>query len=159
MVSLILSVFMLFSLTSTATERRCMIPGSPAVELGRANAVFTGKVVGREYVKDVFSEPDVTGERLVIKIAVERVWKGEVGKEVLMYTSTVRHSNDLISMMAEDFNFTDDKRYLIYAVGAADRLQTSACSRSRMIEKAEADLRELGKGYEPLERKNEKINP
>lgn len=154
----ILSLIMFLLLTPSMAEARCFIPQKPTVELGKAKAVFTGKVIGREYVKEIFSEEGVTAERLVIKIAVERVWKGDVSKEVSMYTSQVRHPNGLTSMMAEDFNFADDKRYFIYAFGTFDRLQTSGCTRTREVEKAGDDLKELGEGFEPSEKKDEKTD-
>ena len=151
--ALIFSMLVFLMLTSPAAELDCFIPSPPAVELDRAKAVFVGKVIGREYVEDSSSEQGVSGERLIIKIAVERVWKGEIGKEVIMYTSEVRQSDDTTSMMAEDFDFVNEKRYLIYADGTVNRLHTSACTRSREFEKAADDLKELGEGHQPGEKK------
>jgi hypothetical protein len=66
-----------------------------------------------------------------------------------MYTREARQPNGLTSMMSEDFYFKDGQQYLIYADGTTERLQTSACTRSREIEKAGEDLKELGEGHEP----------
>jgi hypothetical protein len=130
-------------------ELRCFKPGTPIEELGKSSAVFTGKVIGRNYFEDDASGIGVAGQRLVIRLKVERIWKGEVGEEVLMYTSEVREPNGLFSMVAEDFDFEDGKRYLVYAGGPKERLRTSACTRSREFEKAGDDLMELGEGHEP----------
>jgi hypothetical protein len=51
-------------------------------------------------------------------------------------------------MMEEDFMFADGKEYLVYASGQEERLVTSACTRTRELEKAGEDLKELGEGYE-----------
>jgi hypothetical protein len=65
-----------------------------------------------------------------------------------MYTSEVRQPNGQSSMMEEDFIFADGKEYLVYANGQEERLVTSACTRTRELEKAGEDLKELGEGYE-----------
>ncbi len=156
---MILTMFFTALLTlSPATGMRCIIPGTPTVEFRKSKAVFTGKVVGREYIKDENASSDLdAGERLVIKLAVERVWKGEIGDEVLMYTSEVRHSNGIFSMMAEDFRFEDGEQYLVYANGEMKRLKTSACMRTRKLEKAEDDLKELGEGHKPVKSLAQKL--
>lgn len=146
--ALIISI-LLFFMAAPSAGMRCIIPGTPKEELGKATAVFAGKVTGHKYVKDDLSGQGVSGKRLAFELTVERVWKGKIEGEVLMYTSEVRQSNGETSGMSEDFNFEDGKRYLIYAVGTIGRLRTSACNRSRELEKAENDLKELGAGHEP----------
>ncbi len=51
--------------------------------------------------------------------------------------------------MAEDFRFWKGERYLVYAYSRAGNLQTSGCSRTRELARAEEDLRELGEGNLP----------
>ena len=61
---------------SSAPSLRCFVPANPAEELGKATAVFTGKVIGRNYVKiEDQSDRETGAERLVVKLVVERVWK------------------------------------------------------------------------------------
>ncbi|MDQ3685821.1 MAG: hypothetical protein M3430_09495 [Acidobacteriota bacterium] len=131
----------------------CSVPGSPTEELRKSKAVFTGKVIGRKYVMDNPSGVGFPGQRLVIRLQVERVWKGEIGEEVLMYTSWMRQLNGSDSTSGEDFGFENSQRYLIYAGGTLERLSTSACTRSRELGKAGDDLKELGEGHEPTRKK------
>jgi hypothetical protein len=155
-------VLMLFLITLMSPDPlpslRCMRPGTPIEELHKSSAVFTGKVSGRDYIEDDASENGVAGQRLVVRLKVERVWKGDIGGEVKMYTSEVRHPNGLTSMMSEDFHFQDGKRYLVYAGGQVERLSTSACTRSRELEKAGDDLRELGEGHEPKRKRVKSVD-
>ncbi len=67
---------------------RCMSPRSVSEELDKSVAVFSGKAVAEEYRK---LEPDGVGEVLVIKIKVERVWKGDIKGEAVMYTRNLKH--------------------------------------------------------------------
>jgi hypothetical protein len=145
--SLITLVFVVITASPVANVR-CVIPGTPAAELSRATAVFSGKVVGRDYISEETPSGD-TAHRLIIKIAVERVWKGDIFADETMYTSEVRLANGMTQTDAEDFYFQDDKQYLIYAFGKRDRLLTSGCTRSREFSKADDDLKELGYGHEP----------
>lgn len=141
-------IFLALGLLSSAVLARCIIPGAPMQELRKADAVFSGHVIEGTYVEDINDE-GISGKRLVFTLKVMRVWKGDLASTVEMRTSEFRYENGLISMMAEDFHFEKGKEYLIYAYGEPDRLRTSACTRSRLLEKAGDDLKELGTGYEP----------
>lgn len=131
-----------------ANVTRCFAPRSPTEELAKATAVFSGKVVRREYVPEATSEGEFF-ERLIIRIAVERVWKGDIYADATMYTSETHLANGYVRIFGEDFNFEDDKEYLIYAFGKTDRLSTDVCTRTRELSKADDDLKELGDGNEP----------
>jgi len=150
-----LSVLMLTALMlpSLLPGVECFALGSPTEELRGSKAVFAGKVIGRKYITDNLSGVGTPGQRLLIRLQVERVWKGEIGEEVLMYTSRMRQPNGLDSIMANDFSFKDGQRYLVYAGGTLERLSTSACTRSRELGKAGDDLKELGEGHEPIRKK------
>jgi hypothetical protein len=130
------------------TVSRCFVAGSPAEELQKSTAVFSGKVVGRDYVTEETPAGKIS-QRLVIKIAVERVWKGDIFTDVTMYTSEIHLPNGYTKLFSEDFKFDDDEKYLIYAFGKRNRLSTDECTRTRALAKAENDLKELGAGYEP----------
>lgn len=129
---------------------RCPVSASPVEEMGKSSAVFTGKVISRNYMKVEDESGRLTGEeRLVVKLEVKRVWKGEIKEQILMYTAQMRYSNGRIFFMSEDFNFADHGHYLVYARGPADRLTTSGCTRTRELSQANDDLQELGDSYAP----------
>lgn len=75
-------------------------------------AVFYGEVL------EVFRQTD----SLTVKFKVETVWKGVVTKEV-----TVRTGEN--SAMC-GFNFEVGKKYLVYAGGKIDNLETNICTRT-----------------------------
>jgi TonB family protein len=134
--------------TTVGRVPECIKPGPPTAELARATAVFSGKVVGRDYVVEKTASGRV--QRLIIKIRVERVWKGDISPDVTMYTSEVHLPNGVTDSIEEDFRFEDEKDYLIYAFGKSDHLMTSKCTRTRELSKAAEDLRELGNGHAPM---------
>jgi hypothetical protein len=146
--NMLCAILLMLNTIAPAAEPRCVIPGTPTQEMARATAVFSGKVIAREYVSEETSSGEPS-QRLVVRIAVERVWKGDIYVEETMFTTEVRLPNGLTGVMAEDFFFEDDKQYLIYALGKRDHLSTDACTRSRELSKADADLSEFGSGYEP----------
>ena len=113
----------------------CIPPESPSKELERSAAVFSGKVIEirvSEEETDIFAQVEAVVE-------VERAWKGVEKKTVSVFTSA--HSS------ACGYGFKKGERYLVYAGSNRDeRLITSICSRTRRMNKAGDDLRELGEG-------------
>src|SRR5258708_9883497 len=91
-------------LATTTANAECIRPGPPLEELGRASAVFSGKVIREAYIDDT-NERGISGKRLVITLKVERVWKGDLREEVKMYTSEMKLDNGNTWSMAEDFDF------------------------------------------------------
>ena len=146
-----LTAILLFSFFFSPVEpgSRCVTPGPPLGELAESSAVFSGKVVGRKYADEFIEGEGYIGKRLVVEMKIDRVWKGEVGEKVSMFTSEVQLPNGLTSFMSEDFVFEDDQEYLVYAGGKPDRLSTSACTRSRRLARAEDDLKDLGESHKP----------
>ena len=63
---------LLLLLMATLTPARCSFPGPPDKELAAADAVFSGKVVGRSYIHET-DEHGVSGERLAFTLKVERI--------------------------------------------------------------------------------------
>jgi hypothetical protein len=82
---------------------RCFIPRTVSDELEKSEAGFTGKVIAEEYMP--VKPTSAGGEVLTVKLAVERWWKGEMKKEVILYTQTIRYPNGVTSFMDEDFRF------------------------------------------------------
>lgn len=151
---LLVGLVLLNAPTSLAVD--CPAPGTPSAELKRAAAVFSGEVVAEEY-KDVgpdAPEEDAGAKVLVVRIKVERWWKGGSAREVTMRTSVTKLPDGSIRSYAEDFHFTKGGSYLIYAFAPKGKLGTSACTRTRKLSEAEDDLRELGEGSTPVEANN-----
>ncbi len=97
----------------------------------QSNAVFVGTVVSEEK----------NGDTKTFKFKIEKYWKGAKKKniEINVY-ETARY---------QAF-FKKGERYLIYATADEDgKLRVSRCSRSRDMDNADEDLRQLGKGKIP----------
>jgi len=102
----------------------CPRPGSPREELQRVDAVFSGEV------------RSVNRERIEFK--VEKTWKGPRAKSI----SIQYEQSDCT------YVFDVGKKYLVYAYGKGI-LTTSICTRTKDLNKASDDLKELGEGKEP----------
>ncbi|HEX8694281.1 MAG TPA: hypothetical protein VF746_17805 [Longimicrobium sp.] len=119
----------------------CMPPVSPRASLERMDAVFRGVVV------DVSLRPDerdgprwLPPTRVVVRVTGR--WKGADADTVVVRTG----------MGGGDcgFHFEPGGEYLIYAYAAEGaELTTGICTRTRQIEHAAEDLRELREAYRP----------
>jgi hypothetical protein len=79
---------------------------------------------------------------VVIGFRVERSWKpSSPSKNLEIHTSLVRE--------ACGYQFEVGKRYLVYAWTEAGSIRTSICTRTRLAEVAQDDLRILGVGKAP----------
>ena len=102
----------------------CARPGSPREELQRVDAVFSGEVSG------------VSREKIEFK--VEKFWKGPRAKNI-----SIRYEQSDCT-----YAFVTGKKYLVYAYGK-EIFSTSICARTKELDKASDDLKELGEGEEP----------
>jgi hypothetical protein len=154
---LYLAVFFLIPVPSAFA---CVCAGTSSVteEFKDAAAVFSGKYVGSEYRKGIVNQfremQQSEGQRieyevLVLKFEVEEWWKGNLDKEVILVTEQTRASDGTVSVSDCELGFEKGKRYLVYAFGEGNELGASACSRTKSLRKAKADLKELGKGNKP----------
>lgn len=149
--SIFLAAFLLlFNLNSNAVAE-CQGPRSVSEELQRADAVFSGKVIAEEY-QLIETGEDAGAKALVIKLRVDRWWKGADTEEVYLYTTFRKLPNGNSTEFAEDFRFRQGERYLVYAFEFEGKLQTNQCHRTSVLSKAEEDLRELGEGREPIKK-------
>ena len=115
----------------------CAPPESPARELGRAAAVFSGKVV--EVRKHRRSGDIFAGVEAVFRVG--RAWKGVEATTVSVFTAS--HS------AACGYGFKRGRTYLVYAHKDREgRLSTGICGRTRRLKDAGEDLKELGAGRE-----------
>ncbi len=160
--SLILTFLFVFFLFNAATAFGCVCDTSVsfAESFKEASAVFSGKFVGAEYRRGIVSKSIETTffpgdekkiyEVLVLKFQVEKSWKGAAKREIVLLTNHARFSDGSTSVSDCDLLFDKGKRYLIYAYGAENELQTSACSRTARLERAKKDLKLLGAGKKPV---------
>ena len=109
---------------------KCLPPKRPSEELNRAVAVFSGKV------SDIKTEE----HRFVVQIKVESVWKGEIPKTITVQTSKWES--------ACGYSFAAGKQYLIYVYGG-EPFDVGHCSRTKPLDSASEDLKELGEGKQP----------
>lgn len=96
-------------------------------EVSSTSAIFTGKVTKLEVVR-------VNNDVSVIEVTVERdrVFKGTVPKTVVFTTS------DGCCYCASWFDIA--RKYVFFALEHEGRLQTSACSRTKLISAAKEEI-------------------
>lgn len=141
---------LLFFSVNAYSSYRCIKPGTASQELESAAVVFSGKVIEQEYLKITDpSNSDFGGERLTVKLKVDRWWKGSIDNEIVLHTSEVRFLNGITSFFSEDFHFNFGESYLVYAFYYKDAFRTNGCTRTKLLSKAEEDIKELGEGYLP----------
>ena len=133
LVSCVISIAVLVLSAESSLACVCL-PQSPAQELERATAVFSGKVLK---VKRHKQSPDVYAF-LEVVFRVEEAWKGVNEKTISVFTSS--------TSLACGFSFKRGLTYLVYAHGKEGRLSTSVCTRTGILEDAYNDLEELGSG-------------
>jgi hypothetical protein len=99
--------------------------------LQRSTAVFVGKVTGEEK----------NGDIKTFKFEVEKYWKGANRKEIEIFVyQTARYQSP----------FKEGEKFLVYAMADDDgKLTVSRCSRSRALEYAGDDIKQLGEGKTP----------
>ena len=150
--SLFFITALLFLSTHVVLAVDCPRFGTPSEELKRATSVFSGKVVEMQRLKITApSDEDFGGERLYVKLKVDRWWKGSGNNEVILRTSTVYFPNGTSKQFGEEFFFNTYQNYLVYAFYYKGALGTSECTRTRELSKADEDLKELGEWFLPKE--------
>jgi hypothetical protein len=146
---IILSIALLLLFQTDAFACRCGQPTNEnsferanAVEKSfeKASVIFTGEVIKL----DLF--------RATLK--VEKVWKGKPKEEIVMLTGTTKTPEGYQSSSC-DYEYGLGQKYLIYAYGSEDKLKTNDCSRTKSLEYAGEDIKELEKLKQELEIKNE----
>ena len=126
-------LFLLTSLTyvqpsyEANSAMRCLVePKSVKVALKNSTAVFSGEVL------EIRS--GVTF--LQARFRVERSWKGVEEEQVSVLTENT----------AESTHYRVGEKYLVFAVIRNGKLFTGNCSRTKRLEYAEEDLKQLGEG-------------
>lgn len=133
MIRLFLLPAVLLSLVFTANPSAfacsCAPPPPPKKALKGSEAVFSGKVTKIE-IAEKKGLKEVT-------IEVQTVWKGAKKKTLVVRTA--------IHGATCGYSFKMGKSYLIYCY-SSDPLTTGLCTRTKPLDKAVDDLKELGKG-------------
>src|SRR5215471_4839831 len=118
----------------------CALPhGTVPSQVARAKtsavAVFSGKVT-----KTIWAD---CGRRLIVSITVDKIWKGEVNREITIYTAG--------SGASCGFAFRRGTSYLVYCYRGDDgELWTNLCTRTASLAAAAPDRRYLGRFTKPL---------
>lgn len=122
---------------SNAHACDCIVPNSPKRELETSTAVFSGKCISVE----------IKEQQKIVTFEVDRVWKGDVGRKVVVTTG----------MGGGDcgYRFTTkgDGTYLVYCYGKPQTLGTNICTRTRSLAEGAQDIKELGEGNKPKDQK------
>ena len=110
-----------------ANSRRCLIePKSPKGTLKNSNAVFSGEVL------EIRSGVNF----LEARFRVEHSWKGVEAEEVSVLTENT----------AESPHYRVGEKYLVFAGVRDGKLFTGSCSRTKRLQYAGEDLKQLGEG-------------
>lgn len=112
----------------------CIEPPPPKQALEQASAVFSGKVVEIQQGQQQFAPKRVTFE-------VDRSFKGVEAGRVVVTTAA--------DGAMCGFGFQQGKSYLVYCYGDKEALSTNLCTRTKSIETAGGDLKDLGEGKKP----------
>lgn len=116
----------------------CRPPGTPAQELGQADAVFLATVVDVNAPSGpIRSSADST----TVTLDVAKVWKGQVTRTLVLITPG--------SSASCGVSFEQGKAYVVYGRVSEGALTTNLCSRTRPIGDATEDLAALGPGQPP----------
>ncbi len=85
-----------------------------------------------------------------MKFQVQKWWKGNLSNEVILVTDQTRTSDGTTSVGDCGLGFEKGEPYLIYAYGKEKGLGTDACTRTKKLKRAKADLKQLGEGNDPI---------
>jgi hypothetical protein len=153
--------FSILFFSNIAPAIACLCDGTATVaeELKGATAIFSGKYVGGEYRKGIVNEfrrmeEEIDGKKIeyevmILRFQVEKWWKGNLSSEVILVTDQTRASDGTTSVGDCGLGFEKGEPYLIYAYGKENELGTDACTRTKRLKRAKADLKQLGKGNNP----------
>ena len=120
-----------FACTCSLPDSGLSLKRQVSMALNESRAVFSGKVLEVREDAQTFS--------LVVRLRVERFWKGSPKGEVRVFTW--RGGGDC------GYRFEVGESYLVYAHGAGDgSLSTNICQRTARLSEASKDLRALGRG-------------
>ena len=133
-----LSLLWFFANTGQILACSCVRPGSPSEESAQSSSVFAGRVVSVREFHDPSTTTISSTDPTTVKFEATTIWKGPSYET--MYLTTER------SEASCGFTFVEGEEYIVYS---RDGSTVSLCSRTALLENAEADLDELGQGRAP----------
>ena len=133
-----LSLLWFFANTGQSLACSCVRPGSPSEELAQSSSVFAGRAVSVREFHDPSTTTISSTDPTTVEFEVTTVWKGPSYEA--MYLTTARFGASC------GFTFVEGEEYMVYS---RDGSTVSLCSRTSLLENAEADLNELGQGRAP----------
>ena len=145
LVALVLSVVWFVGYAGQVHACSCVQPGSPSEELEKFDAVFAGRVISVHYSYDPGARSVGPDDRSTIGFEVSTVWKGAVYESTTITTPPTGGSCG--------YRFVEGESYVVYAYDSpfGDGGYTAGiCSRTALLDEAQADIDELGDGDSPL---------
>ncbi len=142
--ALMLSLLWFFGNAGQVHACKCAEPGPPSEELAKFAAVFAGRVVSIQHSYDPDTAAPSPQDRTTIGFDVSTVWKGAVHEE--MYVTTPPTGGSC------GFTFKVGAAYIVYAHDSADAdggYTVSICSRTALLQHAQADVAAFGEGDTP----------
>lgn len=144
LLALIFSFVWFLASAGEAFACKCAQPGSPTEELGKFDAVFSGKVFLVQHSYDPEGKTVTREDRSTIGFEVSTVWKGTVHETMYITTPPTGGSCG--------YTFVEGEEYIVYASDSHygdDSYTASICSRTALLSAAQADLEALGEGEPP----------
>lgn len=115
----------------------CLQPGPPMESAAQSEAVFAGTVA------NIAPQPaGQFGGGVLVTFDVQQVWKGPVGPQLTLSTSS--------SSASCGYEFVAGEEYIVYANAQEGMLATGLCSRTAPLANAAADVEALGPGEAPI---------
>ena len=124
---------------------KCAVPGSPSEELEKFSAVFAGRVVSVQHSYDPDAATVSPEDRTTVGFEVSEVWKGTVHEDMYITTPPTGGSCG--------FTFVEGEEYIVYGHDSNyddGGYTVGICSRTALLELAQADLDAFGEGQAPL---------
>jgi hypothetical protein len=143
-------VLLVLTFTRPAPACVCDTLDTPKKAFGESVAVFTGKYIGAEYRSGIKNEMvemqfEYDGKRQDYQVLVQRFevtdwFKGGTDAETVLVTDQARMADGSESIADCGLGFEVGRSYLIYAYGDTKEYGTGACTRTRRLSRAHADL-------------------
>jgi hypothetical protein len=145
-------VFMVFLLLGSREAAACDCTGPHGkAALAHANVAFSGKVIKIEYLDH--REQTNPEPRIIVTFRVDRVWKGEPKREVVLHTVFNKGT-------CNGYSFKEGEEYLVFAhagdaeaakmfPSAKNTLGVGTCGGTSPLAGAQQDVKELGPGKVP----------
>ena len=130
--------------TAIVNACSCISPAPPKESLEQSTAVFVGKVIDIDVLSGIVvssAHQNVTFETSNVTFEVSKIWKGPDYKNLVLTMAG--------QIATCSISFEENEEYIVYAYDEKGILETSPCSRTRLLSSAQDDLQELGLGNLP----------